>query len=461
MKNIVLLGWVGVLFAGTLFAGEVSRDGFRDFSSADGRDIRGRIIKYDVQRKKLFFERDNKKQMWIAPAAFCQKDQDYIKEWIVADLFLSESKLKISIKKKSNSAAASERHTQTDLNDLNARARGVLEILSELEYVDYELTMDNRTGAALERVRVEYRCLVERSGSKGHSDDAAWVSGKLEVGGSAGKGKNSYKTPSICLETTYEVQEEHTATWNDRSTVRAKLWTDDVCGVWFKVYGPSLDGVQVVREICLPSDFPRRHSWSSAEEGITNSASEPFSATPKNGGEERLESSEYNHAFTKMMNGSRGSNRKTQAERLKERIVFYDAQHDDDFSGYYSSKIGMLYKQGGDFELALSWYEKSLQAGGEYAHRGLAVLYASGSPETYDGAKAVEHALIALEGHKKDYYVLEILACAYARDGQFKMAIRTQKEVIDRLQKSSGYKANCTEYKMRLELYKSGKPFTM
>lgn len=65
------------------------------------------------------------------------------------------------------------------------------------------------------------------------------------------------------------------------------------------------------------------------------------------------------------------------------------------------------------------------------------------------------------KGHEKDYSMMEILARAYARDRQFKMAIRTQKKAIERWQKLTGYKGDYKTYKERLELYKSGKPFTM
>ena len=149
MKNIVLLGLAGVLFAGTLLAGEVSRDGCRDFSSADGRNIRGRIVKYDAHRKKLFFERDNKKQMWIAPAAFCQEDRDYIREWIVADRFRSESFLKISIKKKTHPTE-------------NTTGGGGPYAKKRIKPISYEITLKNKIGSAIKDVRIYYSCCVER-----------------------------------------------------------------------------------------------------------------------------------------------------------------------------------------------------------------------------------------------------------------------------------------------------------
>jgi len=445
----VLLGLVYFLFMGTVFAGEVSRDGYRDFSSTDGRNIRGRIIKYDAQRKKLFFERDNKKQMWIAPSAFCQEDWDYIKEWIAADQFLSGGLLSITIQK--NAGSSKDKETKPDYGTIK-----------KLKPIYYELNLRNRTGATIEDVRIDYRCYVARKGSNEHPDSDYWVSGQIKVAGIK-SGNISCCTKAIVMETAHKkTQERVTSTSYDSSTgyydsssgwvtVVTKMWEDKVKGIWFKVSGPKLDGEQVVRDVCFPRDFAQKHSWSDAD----NNAPVPS----LNSKEARKKRSEYDRTFIGKLREIEKANAEDKAKMIKELSLLYDAQHDK--QGYYALRIGGLYKKSRDFESALSWYEKSLQAGNPGVHRSLAELYSSGCPETFDGAKAVKHALIALEGHEKDYSLVEILARAYARDGQFKMAIRIQRQAIERWQKLTGYKGDYKTYKERLELYKNGKPYTM
>jgi tetratricopeptide (TPR) repeat protein len=72
-----------------------------------------------------------------------------------------------------------------------------------------------------------------------------------------------------------------------------------------------------------------------------------------------------------------------------------------------------------------------------------------------DGKKAVEYARHACDlSSWKEVYALSTLAAAHAESGQFKEAIKWQKKALELAPESDK-----AEFRSRLELYKSGKPY--
>ena len=90
-------------FAVLFMAGVACADTYRTFTDVKGREINAKIISYDAAKGRIEVERKDGNCVWVAPAIFSDADQAYIKQWIEADLMLSENTLRISFKKKSKS----------------------------------------------------------------------------------------------------------------------------------------------------------------------------------------------------------------------------------------------------------------------------------------------------------------------------------------------------------------------
>ncbi|MCF7848470.1 MAG: sel1 repeat family protein [Kiritimatiellales bacterium] len=163
--------------------------------------------------------------------------------------------------------------------------------------------------------------------------------------------------------------------------------------------------------------------------------------------------------------------------------LFLKAYESEKYSrtAYY---IALMYSVGygkvdKDIGQALAWYEKALAFDdgrySAYAARQLGEIYSIYPESSYgNGALAVKYALIyeskmseryatdnkkASGSIKIDYRISANLAMAYARNGQFDIAIEYQKKAIkllDAQHENEGRK----ELKERLELYKQGQPFT-
>jgi tetratricopeptide (TPR) repeat protein len=121
-------------------------------------------------------------------------------------------------------------------------------------------------------------------------------------------------------------------------------------------------------------------------------------------------------------------------------------------------RLGHLLASSGRPSDAVDHYRRALDRKPELlgAARGLAWLLAtSDDPEIRDGSEAVrwaEHA--ARAAGVDDPIALDVLAAAHAESGDFAQSIRLQKRALERA--PEGLK---DEFRSRLELYRSGKPF--
>ena len=51
---------------------------YRDFLSADGKTMRGRVLRFDTRANEVTIERDNKKVFTVPVTVFSKEDQGYI-----------------------------------------------------------------------------------------------------------------------------------------------------------------------------------------------------------------------------------------------------------------------------------------------------------------------------------------------------------------------------------------------
>lgn len=146
---------------------------------------------------------------------------------------------------------------------------------------------------------------------------------------------------------------------------------------------------------------------------------------------------------------------------------YHEAESDLNVAMNLGSRHHMTFSNRGYVSYKLKKYEQAitdLSKGIELSptnvqsHNALAWIYATVDDVKYqNGDKAVFHAFKSCEltGWKKTGYI-DTLAAAYARTGDFQKAIYWQKKVIS---DKSFPKTKIKAAKMRLELYRSGRPY--
>jgi hypothetical protein len=247
------------------FGSKIARDGSRDFLSADGRTIRGRIIKYDKNRKKIFFERDTKRKMWVSPSAFSQEDQEYIRKWIDSSHFLLESALKISIKKvkmkESNKKIVNKAGVGYTIKDgFVTYSENPKETTKRS--ISYTVNIVNNTGKEIKNVEMKMACLVNECGYGDTNDGSHWVFESIKIP-CLKTGKSQYSIESIEL---LEIKEIIPRGIPDKrlrkqEEIKIKKRKDKVLGVWFRVFGPKLEENVIFRDVSLPRGFFKKHNW--------------------------------------------------------------------------------------------------------------------------------------------------------------------------------------------------------
>jgi len=247
------------------FGSKIARDGSRDFLSADGRTIRGRIIKYDKNRKKIFFVRDTKRKMWVSLSAFSQEDQEYIRQWINCSHFLLESALKISIKKvkmkESNKKIVNKAGVGYTIKDgFVTYSENPTEITKR--NISYTLNIVNNTGKEIKNVEIKMACLVNECGYGDANDGSHWVFESIKIP-CLKTGKSQYSIEPIELLEVKEIIHQNIpdGRFRKQEDKKIKKRKDNVSGVWFRVFGHKLEGKVIFRDVSLPSGFFKKHNW--------------------------------------------------------------------------------------------------------------------------------------------------------------------------------------------------------
>ena len=129
-----------------------------------------------------------------------------------------------------------------------------------------------------------------------------------------------------------------------------------------------------------------------------------------------------------------------------------------DVAKYHHRALAWLAKH--DYEQALADYAQALKIDPRdaLAYNGRAWIWATApDPRVRDGRKAVESAQRALElGGATNPYFLGTLAAAYAEQGDFDAAVRWQSKALERF---AAERLDPSPHRLRLALYRAGKPF--
>ena len=199
-----------------------------------GRGVEGHIVRYDEHKNSIQFLAVSGKRVWVQPQDFSAEDQKYIQDWIDAKQFLSNTKLRTSIDKRTKNGVAT-----------------------------YDLTFKNNSSRTIAQFVVEYKFHIEIE-FFGAKDQERWKSGRLTVGSLApgadrtytitsGEGGSKYKTVSVATTTYYG--------GTTYSQERHKVSTTYTRGFLLRMQGPHLDGTPIIRELSEPTSLAKKYDW--------------------------------------------------------------------------------------------------------------------------------------------------------------------------------------------------------
>jgi hypothetical protein len=238
------------MMAVALIALSASGDEYRIFTDPQGRAIEAKMLQFNAAKRKIKLERKDGKTFWVSPDVFSGEDAVYIQEWIAAEQILSEKNLRISFRKKTDSA---------DEKDDSGK------LTFDGKALHYEVTVENRLALPIESLRIEYLYFIKNR-TKTNDKNGPWtirrVSGRLDIKKMEASGSRVVLTEPV----TYGDKISHIAVY-DRYTGSLSgydektMSEEDIEGIWLRIYGPEVNGEAVFRDVCYPEELQDKVSW--------------------------------------------------------------------------------------------------------------------------------------------------------------------------------------------------------
>ncbi len=452
-------GIVVCLLVATAFGDE-----YRTFTDTEGRSIEAKIVEFDSAQGRVQIERKDGKTVWVPPSAFSEEDQAYIHRWSQIHTMLDETALKVTVEPVEERSRNRQLVYDTRFDSSYEMGRWG----KASKAVSCRMVLKNRSGGPIGPLRIEYRYLI---------------GGKLEyrIPGAFGEvtlapGEERILTGDMhLLAEHYKISTVYTKEYPSGIDKEVKYGEDELEGVWVRISDPELEGESATRDICMPEKAGAQHLWedwapTNALQGLLGPATEAEFL-------ERGAPRDLDHykRWCGQLWLRYGDSHKMYRDPENVRIhqaglsVFYRPEYDPD--GTTARSTAQLCKRHALYAEAARWYETALplmQASDNPVvgwltdvYTALIEIYASASDEkVHDGRKAVGYAQQLLEQDKQDDRYLELLARAYARNGQFDLAVKTQTAAIERVEKTRKDEKDLAEYQKRLALYQNKQPYT-
>ncbi len=241
MKYLVLMIYLIATGVGTLGATQ-----YRDFTSTDGKVIQAMVKSYDVNKKMVTIERDNRKTMKVPITVFSEADQIYIREWELLRCFSVERFLKMSAQRK-----------QSD-ND-NKSSSDSYQTL-KVKDTRYEIRIENRSTSSFSGLKLEYCIYYEQDeGSPGGNvTDQGVFCGDIPFDFIGSKSRTTLKTKAV---STYMAEVSSGVIWTDG---RENVQRGGVHGLWVRIYMTLPSGEERVRDFCFPSSLNNSRTWATS-----------------------------------------------------------------------------------------------------------------------------------------------------------------------------------------------------
>lgn len=368
------------------------------FTTTDGRTLNATIRDYNDRTGKIQIEREDGKKVWILPNVFSEADQEYVRQWIAVDQFMSPEKFKIEGEKTKN------------------------EISKNKTEVVYEITLENRTDHPLKDLRIEYRAFILNKGSGGNEDSNRLDGGEFQIAEIPDGEKLSQTTQPMYLVDNYSCS--------------GKLGQEKLEGSWIKVHGPEVDGKPAIREWCNPPD-----------------ASQQFTLY--------LEACETSNDEQELLDAVSGLWRLVPQKALKLALKAYNIRQSAT-AARHVGELYLFHLNPVNIPVGLEWMEKAAKKDDYTACWRLAEFYSTCTdPLHHDTKKGIEYGLLAVSLRSDDYLGDYYLAMAYAHDGQFEKAVEHQELVVNIHKKyckiSTDFLPYLSKMEETLELYRNNK----
>ncbi len=447
-------------------------DDYRTFTDTEGRSIKAEIVEFNPSTGKLLIKREDGKQVWVSPSIFCENDRNYIRSWAQSRKIVSEKALQVTVELIKDDDASSKTVYETSAKHERGRCSGTVK-----GHVAAKVVLKNLTDAPIQGLSIEYRFLVGIADAR--EDEVAYRVPGLISGVSLGpRESKELETDAIPLVqhwiwgtvATDERGDDGKFLTEDRDL---KCGADYPKGIWLKLCGSGTDGVSVVRDVCVPEGLDESVFWDDwAPDGPKSAKVGPDSLEAYRLRGTADSPSQYKRWMDQLFAGNLYRADANEVDlRQAGMKVFYEPDNDPD--GIWAMRMAGYCRDHSLYPAAVHWYAVAIplmSSGKRHVENKtnitrmmakLSEIYSSAPDENvWDGAKAIKYAQAALEQDKKNDERFELLARAYARNGQFDLAVKTQKEAIERLQKTRKDEDDLAAYQKRLELYQNEQPYT-
>lgn len=223
--------------------------GYRDFLGNNGKSIRAKVLAFDKIRKKVTIQKDSGRTHKVDVGLFSEEDQTYVREWQIAKGFNSESRFKISAKRK---------QFELDRKQHVHKYSGVENAQTTIKQTGYEIRLESRIDTPLKNVAIEY-CIYyeqERADCGKQVTDEGVMRGVLHIDELAPKAKTTLKTDPVKLR-----KHELNSDWYYYSGAGNKQ-QGKVVGIWLRVHLPLSNGQRVTRQYSRPDSLKKNRQWS-------------------------------------------------------------------------------------------------------------------------------------------------------------------------------------------------------
>jgi hypothetical protein len=154
--SVVLIGLSVLVFSA------VADDAYREFTSAQGQSIRGRVLSFDAQKQMVRIERDNKAKATIPLAGLCDADQKYIHAWSASQGFMNERVFRIACDDKQLEKSKEEIKKDVTYSGGDTM-QGLLVNVINREKIAFDFVFKNMNEDPVDGIRMEYRIYYEQS----------------------------------------------------------------------------------------------------------------------------------------------------------------------------------------------------------------------------------------------------------------------------------------------------------
>ncbi len=147
---------------GIACSGAWADDVYREFTSADGKPFRGRVLSFDARKGLVKVEAENGKRARVPLSDLSEKDQEYVWEWDTAQHFMDERLFKITCDERI--VGESEEEVRRDIEwEIRGTEKNRLMNTICRKKTAYEFEFKNSSPKTLSGIRLEYRIYYEQS----------------------------------------------------------------------------------------------------------------------------------------------------------------------------------------------------------------------------------------------------------------------------------------------------------